>query len=203
MKHFRHPMEFSQSSSRYVPDSSWPEGLQKKYPKGFKLCIDMPNLKRRTQFVLDMISNHKTQLQVFFCDAATMQNANREFRGKDKLTDVLSFFPSPGMIAQSLMSQQQDSSPVSSRKPKPPTKDFKVPMGDILICVPVCVHQSMRFRVSVAVEMEKLLLHSIAHLWGLDHERSDAAHALQTQFEKALKNHLVQELGGPSWVHLS
>jgi len=75
-----------------------------------------------------------------------IRRLNREFRGKNKTTDVLSF-PSPGPRAPSL--------------------------GDIAIAMGVARRQAREIGHSVQTELRVLALHGLLHLLGYDHERDD------------------------------
>jgi ssRNA-specific RNase YbeY (16S rRNA maturation enzyme) len=60
--------------------------------------------------------------------------------------------------------------------------------------------QAREHRVSVAVEMERMIVHGICHLRGFDHERSAGAHAIMTSLEGAVRRELVRELGPARWA---
>jgi probable rRNA maturation factor len=72
-----------------------------------------------------------------------LQRLNRQFRGKDQPTDVLSF----------------------------PSLDEEGYLGDIAISVDRALEQAARFGHSAETEIEILLLHGVLHLLGMDHER--------------------------------
>jgi len=76
---------------------------------------------------------------------AQMRRLNREFRGKDATTDVLSF-PAAGASA-------------SSRR-----------AGDIAISLPRARAQARQFGHSTEQEIRILMLHGVLHLLGHDHE---------------------------------
>jgi len=82
---------------------------------------------------------------------AHMRRLNREFRGKDSTTDVLSF--PAGREA-------------STRK----TGDKKPRAGDIAISLPRARAQARRFGHSTEREIRILMLHGLLHLLGEDHE---------------------------------
>jgi probable rRNA maturation factor len=82
---------------------------------------------------------------------AHMRRLNREFRGKDSTTDVLSF---PGMR----MTDDKNRSPVPPRA------------GDIAISLPRARAQARRFGHSTEREIRILMLHGLLHLLGEDHE---------------------------------
>jgi probable rRNA maturation factor len=88
---------------------------------------------------------------------AAIRKLNRQFRHKDKATDVLSFpaecsFPAEG--------------------PMPGTAAEKI-AGDVAISVPTAIRQSIGQGHSLATEIKILILHGLLHLAGHDHE-SDA-----------------------------
>jgi probable rRNA maturation factor len=78
---------------------------------------------------------------------AELRKLNREFRGKDYATDVLSFpaAPEPGRKAAG-------------------------PLGDIAISAARARAQSRRFGHSAETEIRILMLHGVLHLMGFDHE---------------------------------
>ena len=79
-------------------------------------------------------------LSVRFAGDRAMRRANREFRGKDQTTDVLSF---PGDGAH---------------------------LGDVLISVPQARRQAAASGRDPAREIQVLLLHCVLHCLGHDHE---------------------------------
>jgi len=89
-----------------------------------------------------------------FVGDAAMRRINREHRAKDKTTDVLSFpFYEP------------------FRVPKRPTPgDPELLIGDIVISVDVAKRQAAAYDATLDEEIERLLVHGIAHLLGHDHE---------------------------------
>lgn len=84
-------------------------------------------------------------LGVRFVGDRAMRLANRQFRGKDKPTDVLSF---PGEDAG----------------------EGQGYLGDILISVPTARRQAAEAGHGVERELKVLLLHGILHCLGYDHE---------------------------------
>jgi probable rRNA maturation factor len=86
---------------------------------------------------------------VLVTNAKRMRRLNRQFRGKDKPTDVLSFPSSDG-------------------------KGLKVaPSGEIAICGEIAEENAERFGHSPAQEVKILILHGMLHLAGFDHERDN------------------------------
>lgn len=84
---------------------------------------------------------------VRFAGDLTVRRMNRDFRGKDKTTDVLSF---PG-----------EETPEGRH------------LGDIVISVPTAERQAASRGAALEQEIKLLLLHGVLHCLGHDHE-SDA-----------------------------
>jgi probable rRNA maturation factor len=87
---------------------------------------------------------------VLVTSSSVLRSLNRQFRGKDKATDVLSF---------------PAASPRRGKK-----NNFA---GDIAISADVAAENAARFGHSSAEEVKILALHGILHLAGFDHERDN------------------------------
>ena len=77
-----------------------------------------------------------------------IRTLNRDFRGKDAATDVLSFPAVPG--------------------PEPPTP--RPHLGDIVIATGIAERQAREAGHALATELRVLALHGLLHLLGYDHE---------------------------------
>ena len=84
---------------------------------------------------------------VAFVSDVAMRKLNRDFRGKDSTTDVLSF---PHFDAVE--------------------KDHADFLGDIAISVEVAARQAKENGLSLDEEIKQLILHGLLHLCGYDHE---------------------------------
>lgn len=85
----------------------------------------------------------KSELTVVFLPAAEMQRINRQFRKKDKTTDVLSFI---------------------SEDPQS--------LGELLFCADVLKKQAIKQKHSLFAETTYMLIHGLLHLLKYDHEIS-------------------------------
>jgi probable rRNA maturation factor len=94
-----------------------------------------------------------------------IRELNRDFRGKDKATDVLSFSAEPG-----------------------PEKLA----GDLAVSVPTARRQAAAQGHALAVEIKVLMLHGLLHLAGYDHETDSGEMARR---EKQLRARLKLPLG--------
>jgi probable rRNA maturation factor len=84
---------------------------------------------------------------------AAIRKLNRQFRGKNKATDVLSFpadgsFPAGGVGAEKMA-------------------------GDLAISVPTALKQAVEQHHSLSTEIKVLILHGLLHLAGYDHEADE------------------------------
>ncbi|HEY2524248.1 MAG TPA: rRNA maturation RNase YbeY, partial [Candidatus Binataceae bacterium] len=92
---------------------------------------------------------------------------NREFRGKDRPTDVLSF-------SQLEEGPSASVHPGRRRAALPLAPAASEMLGDVVISVETARRQARRIRVAPATRMRTLLVHGLLHLLGYDHERSPA-----------------------------
>ena len=93
-----------------------------------------------------------------------IRKLNREYRGKDSVTDVLSF-PVLDMVDGSL---QADLMPYDFSYDEEENK--LLPIGDVVICVERARTQAETYGHSLLREMCFLAVHSFLHLLGFDHE---------------------------------
>jgi probable rRNA maturation factor len=120
--------------------------LQKKVAGLSKGTLDRFVLRARRVAAL-----HGT-VNVLVTSSAAVRSLNREFRGKNKPTDVLSF-------------------PAASLAEK--TRKRPALVGEIAISADVAVQSAVRLGHSPAQEIKILALHGILHLAGMDHERDN------------------------------
>jgi probable rRNA maturation factor len=85
------------------------------------------------------------QVDVLLADDATLRRLNRQYRGKNKSTDVLSF-PAPEGPAGEIMA------------------------GDLAISLETAARQAAEHGHSLRDEVRILMLHGVLHLAGYDHE---------------------------------
>lgn len=115
------------------------------------------DLERVASLVLIEFGLEDAELSVVLCDDAFIQPLNRDYRGKDKPTDVLSF---------------------SQREGEEADPDDPV-LGDVVISVPIASAQAAERGHSLGHELRVLLVHGICHLLGYDHEADDEAEEME------------------------
>lgn len=150
----------------------------------YSCSFNIRDLKKRMIFILSLINENSTEVSFRFCDENEMQITNMQFRGKNYATDVLSF---PNANEQTLISESNE-----------PT----CYLGDILICIPVCINQAKKAKIRLDQELEKMMIHGLVHLKGFDHERNDSAWLVMSGLEKLLQKELIQQMGKPKWITL-
>ncbi|MBD3161491.1 MAG: rRNA maturation RNase YbeY [Candidatus Eisenbacteria bacterium] len=97
-------------------------------------------------------------VSVVFVGPRTMTTLNRRWRGEDRPTDVLSF----------------------PAGPSPPGLDFAgTPLGEIVVCVPVCGESAARRGVPLHAEIARMLIHGTLHLLGHDHGSPEERRRMQ------------------------
>jgi len=113
---------------------------------------DIGSFSRRVLLALDRLGRldeEITDVSIAFVDDDAMKNLNRQFRHKNKTTDVLTF--------------------AADETYGDPNRRGR-PLGDIVICVDQARRQAHEERHSIATEVRFLILHGILHALGYDHE---------------------------------
>lgn len=106
--------------------------------------IDAPRLRRVLRGAARAL-RAEGEVALVFAGDGLLRRLNREFRGKDRATDVLSF-PGPG---------------------------GEEGLGDVVISVPTAAGNARRQGHSVPRELDVLALHGFLHVLGYDHESDD------------------------------
>ncbi|MDE3187245.1 MAG: rRNA maturation RNase YbeY [Acidobacteriota bacterium] len=115
------------------------------------------------------------QVTVLLTTNAAIRRLNRQFRGKNKATDVLSF-PAEGVGAEQIA-------------------------GDLAISVPTALRQAIERGHSLSTEVKVLMLHGLLHLAGYDHETDTGQMARRERLLRArlgLPHGLIERTHTPS-----
>jgi rRNA maturation RNase YbeY len=108
-------------------------------------------LSRSGRRLLDALKRSEAELSVLLVSDRVMRQLNRDWRGRDRPTDVLSF-------------AQHEGSGVAPREL----------LGDVVIAVQTAKRQAEACGETLLAASERLLIHGVLHLLGYDHERSEA-----------------------------
>ena len=138
---------------------------------------DIPKLED-IQLWLDTLLSHqqldKKEITVRIVDNAEIQELNRQYRGKDKSTNVLSFpFEMPEL---NLPDEVQIYKSISNF------------LGDIVICVQVVSQESKQQNKPLSHHWAHMLIHGTLHLLGYDHTEEQEAEEMEGIEIAILKN---------------
>lgn len=103
------------------------------------------------QELLALLEIHEVEISLVFTDDEMMQRLNREYRGIDSPTDVLTFCQNEGEVGSGDI-------PGEARY-----------LGDIIISLDTLQRNSDYFKVDCTEELRRLLIHGVLHLKGMDH----------------------------------
>ena len=111
------------------------------------------------------------EVGVTVVSADEIRQLNRDYRGNDSVTDVLSFpqFDDMDELAEELVSNDE------------------VLAGDVVICYDRVLSQAEEFGTGVTREFVYLFTHSILHLLGYDHMEDDEKAVMRAREEMIMK----------------
>jgi len=107
-------------------------------------------IERLAKEILSFLNKQNVELSITLTDNESIKSLNKDWRGKDKPTDVLSF-------------------PINE---KPPGYNYYL-LGDVVISLPFAKKQAEEIGFSYKEEVLRLLIHGVLHLLGYDHEKSE------------------------------
>jgi probable rRNA maturation factor len=113
----------------------------------------------------------KAELSLWLTSDLQIRKLNKEWRGKDKATDVLSF-PLVG---------EAELRALAKMKPVPEWE-----LGDVVISLDTAKRQAAEHGVTLPEELDLLLVHGLLHLIGFDHEISPEEEKRMRRWEKKL-----------------
>jgi len=118
-----------------------------------------------------MAGNHdRLTVAIRIVDEPEAQRFNRDYRGKDYATNVLSF---PAELPAGL-----------------PAEISKAQLGDLLICAPVVAREAAGQGRPETDHWAHLTIHGILHLLGYDHEQTSEAFIMES-----LETEILAKLG--------
>ena len=112
--------------------------------------IDCMLLESQGESILLFLGCENQELSVLLTNDRKIRTLNKQYRGQDRATDVLSF-----------SQNEEENKPNSSL------------MGDVVISTETAKRQAAEHGLTLEEEIVLLLIHGILHLLGFDHERSD------------------------------
>lgn len=118
--------------------------------------------EKASVLLLSALGHEGSLLSVAFVDDEQMQDLNRDWRGKDRPTDVLSFSQIEG---EELVEQE----------------DGSLLLGDVIVSIDTMERQAREGGWTDEEELVRLLLHGVLHLLGHDHEKEDEAREMRAE----------------------
>ena len=114
------------------------------------------------------------EVGVTIVDDEEIRELNRDYRGNDKVTDVLSFpqFETHDDIFSDI---SEDGEGVVTL------------LGDVVICYDQAIRQAEEYGTGVKRELTYLFVHSICHLFGYDHEDEEERRVMRSMEERILE----------------
>lgn len=118
----------------------------------------------RTALVYENVEDD-VELSIALVDEDEIRGLNAHYRGKDEVTDVLSF---------------------ETEDEEPGTSEYPHLLGDVVICPSVAARQAEEYGQGFEQEMALLLTHGILHLLGYDHQDDTEAEIMEGREKEIL-----------------
>ncbi len=123
--------------------------------------------------VLNELALEKKEISLILCSNKYIHSINKEYRNKDKPTDVISF------------AYREDAFPNND------IEDYEQ-LGDIFLSLEKAHEQSIEYEVTLKEEFLRLVIHSILHLVGYDHEKNEKDAKVMRQKEDELMDRIKE-----------
>ncbi len=150
-----------------------------------KTFYKLVNKLLKTTLKMAKVGLKKVSIDISFVDEDEIQRLNREFRKKDKVTDVLSF-PTMSLVPFEKLNLKDHLEDYN-----PQTKCLH--LGDIIICENVAKKQAQEYGHSYERELFYLIVHGYLHLLGFDHIKEQDKIAMRGLEEQILtKYHIIR-----------
>jgi len=124
------------------------------------------------------IKDEKVEISLNLVGDAKIRELNKKYRGKNKVTDVLSFPLNPALLKKDGVKETS-------------LKNYGIlSLGDIFICLPVAKKEAIADKMTLQAKLAQLTTHGFLHLLGYDHEIS----AKETKRMLSLENKILKQL---------
>jgi probable rRNA maturation factor len=119
--------------------------------------VDARALKSALRKLLASVDQDDAAISLTLVDDTAIRELNREHRGRDKATDVLSFPLDPEPFAHEKL------------------------LGDIVISIDTARRQAADYDAPLQRELERLVIHGLLHVLGHDHMEADERARMETE----------------------
>lgn len=117
-----------------------------------------------------IVFNHRktdnVNVAIIITDNDKITKINKEFRGKNQSTDVISF--------------------AYRDEPFPANEGVVEELGDVYISIDKAREQAVEYGTTLPEELKRLTIHGLLHLLGYDHEKSDEDEKIMSVLEEEL-----------------
>ena len=127
-----------------------------------KIKIDQRKIRSTILKILKILDCADKEISLSFVDDENIKQLNKQYLGKDKATNVLSFSLQEG--------EYGDINPQI--------------MGDIIVSVETAQRDAIKENLTVTQELEFLIIHGILHLLGYNHENTTKKETNKMQQEE-------------------
>jgi len=132
-------------------------------------AADLPDIDSFNSWVsAARLDEGRSSVVIRIVDHDESRQLNRDYRGKDRPTNVLSFpFEAPAGVPEEHL-------------------------GDLVICAPVVATEAAEQHKPLMAHWAHMVVHGILHLQGFDHQNSDEAEEMES-----LERKILADLGYP------
>lgn len=132
--------------------------------------LDIKEIEKRAEATIKEVLKiedikEQTEVSLTLVDKDKIHELNKDYRGVDRPTDVLSF-------------------PMGESFPG----EERLILGDIVICLDIAAAQAEDFGHSLERELMYLICHSTLHLLGYDHIEDDDKKLMRSREKEVMKN---------------
>lgn len=127
----------------------------------------------RQEFDLPAEEEERMEVSLTITDEETIRQINREYRGIDRVTDVLSF-------------PQYESAEAVAKELKSLDEEISVLLGDVVICYKRACEQAVEYGNTEERELTYLFVHSMMHLLGYDHMEEEEKKVMRLHEENVM-----------------
>ena len=141
-----------------------------------QLAVKTPFVKRQARRMMAYFGCKDRDLSVVFVHDEGMRRLNRDYRSKDRSTNVLAF------------------SQCQTYPGEPQTRM----LGDVVISLQTAAREAQELGQSLEERVVFLLSHGLLHLLGYDHEGSDAQRLCMERREQEILSYLRERMASNS-----
>lgn len=140
------------------------------------------SIKKKIYDIVEFLLQHESinaddvDISIQMIDAEQIRKINKEYRGIDKKTDVLSFPIFEKYELDSIKFMTEDK------------RIKEIELGDILLCIDVIEGQAVEYETGILRELLYMVTHGTCHLLGYDHIKDDEKVKMRSLEELALEH---------------